>query len=89
MKQQQTMVKTQIRLCQYITSQNTVQIILIRWTAYGFIQKNETTHFNADIEKNAAFKSFMCKTKLVAKTEAQTTPDNKYRFLKNAAIPVS
>ena len=52
-------------------------------------KKNETTHFNADIEKNAAFKSFMCKTKLIAKTEAQTTPDNKYRFLKNAAILVS
>ena len=74
------MVKTYIRLCQCITSQNTVRIILIRWTAYGL---------NADIEKNAAFKSFMCKTKLIAKTEAQTTPDNKYRFLKNAAILVS
>ena len=51
-----------------------------------FYSKDEGTYFNADIEKNVAFKSFVCKTKLVGKIEAQTTPDNKYGFLKNATI---
>ena len=49
---------------------------------FWFYSKDEGTHFNADIEKNVAFKPFVCKTKLVGRIEAQTTPDNKYRFLK-------
>ena len=53
-----------------------------------FFSKHETTNFSVDIEDNVPFNSFVCKTKLVGETEAQTTPDNNNRILKNGTMTV-
>ena len=42
----------------------------------------------ANIGNNAAFKSFMYKTKSVRETEAQLAPNNNNRILKNARMTV-
>ena len=46
-----------------------------------FYSKDEAINFNADIEDNVSFNSFMCSTKLVGETEAQITPDNSNEIL--------
>ena len=55
-------------------------------TVYGFIKKVEANNFNTDIGSNVAFKVFICKTKLVEKTETQRTPDNNDGVLKKQQL---
>ena len=53
-----------------------------------FYSKDKATNFNANIGNNAAFKSFMYKTKLVGETEAQPAPKIYDKIIKNATIAV-
>ena len=57
---------------------------------YGFILKDESTTFKADIAYNNNFESFDYKTKLLKDMLAQSAPNNNNGILKNAttAMPL-
>ena len=50
--------------------------------------KSWNNNVEADTGDNAAFKSFMCKTKLVGERQAQLAPNNSNGILKNVTIAV-
>ena len=52
-----------------------------------FYCKDESTTINANITNNVAFKPFVCKTKQLGETEAQSAPNNNNNgILENAKI---